>query len=73
MSKVRIKFHRFSGDLSKQAKIWMLERARPFYPFPWQLVSRKDCRSFQRTIRMRERAVFKRQTRRLIWEQTEDE
>lgn len=71
MQRIRVKFHRFDGDVSKAAKIRMLEKRTPFSVFPWYWIGLKAIRSFRQMQRMRQRAVSKRQSRRQIEEQTE--
>lgn len=70
--RIRVKFHRFSGDVSKFVKIQMLERREPI-DLGWYTLSTPAIKSFRTSIWRRERAVFKRQTRKLIEEQTQDE
>ena len=70
--RTRIKFRMFPGDYSKAVLIRMLESRRPFWAFPWVRMGPNAIRSFRRMREMRERAVLKRQTARIIEEQTEE-
>lgn len=67
-----MKFHRFDGDISKAAQIRMLEKRTPFFVWPWQRMGPNAIRSFRNALRMRQRAVSRRQSRWLIEEQTEE-
>jgi hypothetical protein len=71
--RVRIKLHQFPGDLPKALKIRMLESRVPFQAFPWQWIGPNAIRAFRRMRQLRERSTFKRQSERLIEEQSEEE
>lgn len=65
--RIRVKFHRFSGDVSKELKIQMLE-SREAIPMGWYTITPTAIRSYRKTLKMRQRAVSKRQTERFIRE-----
>ena len=68
MSKVRVKFKAFPGQVSKQFKIAMLEGDTPLFN-GWSYVSRRAARQYKRDVLVRERAVFREQTKQLVQEQ----
>lgn len=58
--------------MPKSVLIRMLESRRSFSVWPWLEVGPAAIRSFRRMLKMRERSTLKRQTERLIDEQTEE-
>lgn len=69
MIKARVKHGQVPGDYPKSVKIRMREKRQDFDFFGLYTIGPNAIRSFRRMIKMRERAVSKRQALAVIEEQ----
>lgn len=63
----KIKHGQVPGDMSKYAKAKMLEKPSiTWFLFPWQKIRPTAAKAFRNMKRMKERAILKRRTKRMV-------
>lgn len=62
----RVKMGHVPGDYSIAVKTRMIESRQPFSFLGHYIIEKNGIRSFRKMLKMRERAAFKRETRRIV-------
>lgn len=60
MNYKRTKFGELTGDVSREAKIKMLEKKQEFFVWPWQLITLTTIKSFRKEYRKKANRRFRK-------------